>query len=68
MAAVARFRGQLFGSAMSRMEVRKRLRKFSDLRISIRNPQTFSLGGPNYDIDFALMGPDLESLLALVHG
>ncbi len=44
------------------MEVRKRLRKFSDLRVSIRNPQTFSLGGPNYDIDFALMGPDLESL------
>src|SRR5262249_49508148 len=33
-----------------------------DLRISIRNPQTFSLGGPNYDVDFALLGPDLESL------
>jgi HAE1 family hydrophobic/amphiphilic exporter-1 len=44
------------------MEVRKRLRKFSDLRISVRNPQTFSVGGPNYDIDFALLGPDLESL------
>ena len=45
-------------------EVRKRLRKFADLRVSIRNPQTFSLGGPNYDIDFALLGPDLESLAA----
>ncbi len=45
-------------------EIRKRLRKFTDLRISIRNPQTFSLGGPNYDIDFALLGPDLESLAA----
>ena len=43
-------------------EVRKRLRKFSDLRVSVRNPQTFSLGGPNYDIDFAILGPDLESL------
>jgi len=43
-------------------EVRKRLRKFADLRVSVRNPQTFSLGGPNYDIDFALLGPDLESL------
>jgi hydrophobic/amphiphilic exporter-1 (mainly G- bacteria), HAE1 family len=43
-------------------ELRRRLRKFSDLRISIRNPQTFSLGGPNFDIDFALLGPDLESL------
>jgi HAE1 family hydrophobic/amphiphilic exporter-1 len=45
-------------------EVRKRLRKFGDLRISVRNPQTFSLGGPNYEIDFALLGPDLESLAA----
>lgn len=45
-------------------EIRQRLRKFTDLRTSIRNPQTFSLGGPNYDIDFALLGPDLESLAA----
>lgn len=44
------------------MEIRKRLRKFSDLRISIRNPQTFSLGGPNYDMDFAITGPDLNRL------
>jgi hydrophobic/amphiphilic exporter-1 (mainly G- bacteria), HAE1 family len=43
-------------------ELRGKLRKFSDLRISIRNPQTFSMGGPNYDVDFALLGPDLESL------
>ena len=43
-------------------ELRGKLRKFADLRVSIRNPQTFSLGGPNYDIDFALLGPDLESL------
>jgi len=43
-------------------ELRRKLRKFSDLRVSIRNPQTFSLGGPNYDIDFSLLGPDLESL------
>jgi HAE1 family hydrophobic/amphiphilic exporter-1 len=46
------------------MEVRKRLRQFTDLRVSVRNPQTFSLGGPNFDIDFALLGPDLESLAA----
>ncbi|HXG49597.1 MAG TPA: efflux RND transporter permease subunit, partial [Methylomirabilota bacterium] len=43
-------------------EIRQRLRQFSDLRFSVRNPQTFSLGGPNFDIDFALLGPDLESL------
>jgi HAE1 family hydrophobic/amphiphilic exporter-1 len=45
-------------------EVRRRLKKFGDLRIAVRNPQTFSLGGPNYDIDFALLGPDLDSLAA----
>jgi hydrophobic/amphiphilic exporter-1 (mainly G- bacteria), HAE1 family len=43
-------------------QLRGKLRRFSDLRVSVRNPQTFSLGGPNYDIDFALLGPDLESL------
>jgi HAE1 family hydrophobic/amphiphilic exporter-1 len=44
------------------MEIRRRLKKYGDLRIAVRNQQTFSLGGPNYDIDFALLGPDLESL------
>lgn len=44
------------------MEIRRRLRQFPDLRVSIRNPQTISLGGPNFDIDFALLGPDLEVL------
>ncbi len=44
------------------MEIRKRLRQFNDLRCSVRNPQTISLGGPNFDIDFSLLGPDLETL------
>lgn len=44
------------------MEVRRRLRQFPDLRSSVRNPQTISLGGPNFDVDFALLGPDLEEL------
>ncbi len=43
-------------------EIRQRLRRFPDLRLSIRNQQTMNLGGPNYDIDFALLGPDLEAL------
>jgi hydrophobic/amphiphilic exporter-1 (mainly G- bacteria), HAE1 family len=43
-------------------EVRRKLRRFSDLRVSIRNPQTFSLGGPNWDVDFSLLGPELEAL------
>jgi HAE1 family hydrophobic/amphiphilic exporter-1 len=43
-------------------EIRQRLRRFSDVRIAIRNPQAFVGGGPNFDIDFALLGPDLEVL------
>lgn len=42
--------------------VRAKLKKFPDLRCSIRNPQTFNIGGPNFDIDFSLLGPDLEAL------
>lgn len=43
-------------------EIRQRVRKFPDLRIAVRNPQTFVGGGPNFDIDFALLGPDLDVL------
>ena len=43
-------------------EVRRRLGRFSDVRIAVRNPQTFIGGGPNFDIDFALLGPDLDVL------
>jgi HAE1 family hydrophobic/amphiphilic exporter-1 len=43
-------------------EIRQRLRKIPDVRVQIRNPQTFIGGGPNFDIDFALLGPDLDVL------
>lgn len=43
-------------------EIRLRLRHLSDVRLAIRNPQTFIGGGPNFDIDFALLGPDLDVL------
>lgn len=43
-------------------EIRQRLRHLSDVRLAIRNPQTFIGGGPNFDIDFALLGPDLDVL------
>jgi hydrophobic/amphiphilic exporter-1 (mainly G- bacteria), HAE1 family len=43
-------------------EVRRRMKKFPDVRASIRNPQTINLGGPNNDIDFAMLGPDLQRL------
>ncbi|NOS71747.1 MAG: efflux RND transporter permease subunit [Verrucomicrobia bacterium] len=43
-------------------EIRQRLRKIPDVRVQVRNPQTFVGGGPNFDIDFALLGPDLDVL------
>jgi HAE1 family hydrophobic/amphiphilic exporter-1 len=46
-------------------EIRKRLRSLPDARVAIRNPQTFVGGGPNFDIDFSLLGPDLATLFGL---
>ncbi len=43
-------------------EVRAKLRAYPDLRASVRNPQTYSMGGPNVDVDFCLLGPDLYAL------
>jgi HAE1 family hydrophobic/amphiphilic exporter-1 len=44
-------------------EVRRRMKKYSDLRVSIRSSQSsINLGGPNYEVDFSLLGPDLEAL------
>jgi HAE1 family hydrophobic/amphiphilic exporter-1 len=43
-------------------ELRRRMRKFTDMRISIRNIPGFNIGGGNFDIDFVLRGPDLETL------
>jgi HAE1 family hydrophobic/amphiphilic exporter-1 len=44
-------------------EIRRRLAPLRpDVRIAIRNPQTFIGGGPNFEIDFALLGPDLDTL------
>ncbi|HXG95167.1 MAG TPA: efflux RND transporter permease subunit [Blastocatellia bacterium] len=43
-------------------EIRSRLRKFKDLRTSVRNAQSFNIGGGGFEIDFVLRGPDLESL------
>jgi len=43
-------------------EIRRRLRALPHLRVQIRNPQTYVGGGPNFDIDFSLLGPDLDVL------
>ncbi len=42
--------------------VRKRLARFPDLRCSVRNVQSFNIGGGNWEIDFSILGPDLEAL------
>ncbi|MBI4246326.1 MAG: efflux RND transporter permease subunit, partial [Candidatus Rokubacteria bacterium] len=43
-------------------EVRRRVRKFRDLRISVRNIPGFNIGGGSFDIDFVVRGPDLPAL------
>ncbi len=43
-------------------DVRRRLRRFTDLRTSVRNNRGFNIGGGNSEIDFVLRGPDLETL------
>jgi HAE1 family hydrophobic/amphiphilic exporter-1 len=43
-------------------EIRNRLRKYKDLRPSVRNAPSFNIGGGGFDIDFNLRGPDLEAL------
>ncbi|MCO5168544.1 MAG: efflux RND transporter permease subunit [Planctomycetes bacterium] len=43
-------------------EVRRRLRRLDDLRCSVRNAPSFNIGGGNFDIDFAILGPDLVAL------
>ncbi len=45
-------------------ELRGRLRKLRPLRCSVRNMSSINIGGGNFEIDFALRGPDLEALAA----
>src|SRR4051812_22806469 len=45
--------------------IRQRLKALPDVRISIRNPQTFIGTGPSYEIDFAVLGPDMDVLFDL---
>ena len=44
------------------VEVRKRLARWPDLRCSVRNAPSFNIGGGNFEIDLALLGPELEPL------
>jgi HAE1 family hydrophobic/amphiphilic exporter-1 len=43
--------------------VRARLSNLPDVRVAVRGGQSsISAGGPNFEIDFSLLGPDLEAL------
>jgi len=43
-------------------DVRHRLRKYPDLRVSVRNIPSFNTGGGSFEIDFVIRGPDLMAL------
>jgi HAE1 family hydrophobic/amphiphilic exporter-1 len=58
---LAAFRGNYTQREVMR-EVRQRLRKFGDMRITVRNFAGFNIGGGNFDIDYVLRGPDLSVL------
>jgi len=59
---LAAFRGN-YSQREVMQEVRRRLRKYGDLRIAVRNPTPFSVGaGSGFEIDFVLRGPDLVAL------
>jgi HAE1 family hydrophobic/amphiphilic exporter-1 len=42
--------------------IRGELRKYRELRTSVRNVQGFNIGGGNWEIDFMIRGPELEKL------
>ena len=44
--------------------LRTELRRLPALRCSVRNAQSFNLGGGPFEIDFSILGPDLEALEA----
>lgn len=43
-------------------ELRRKLAKYKDIRISVRNYPSFSVGGAPVDIDFMIRGPELTKL------
>ena len=44
-------------------EVRHRLKRFNDLRVSVRGTRSsISAGGPDFEFDLALLGPELDAL------
>ncbi|MEP7273505.1 MAG: efflux RND transporter permease subunit, partial [Acidobacteriota bacterium] len=57
------FRGNYSARDVQQL-VRQRLRKFTHLRPSVRNPTTINLGGGGFsDLDFVFRGPDILKLV-----
>ncbi|MGE0883493.1 MAG: efflux RND transporter permease subunit [Blastocatellales bacterium] len=60
---LAVFRGN-YSARDVQQKVRQRLRRFTHLRPSVRNPQSINLGPGGFsDLDFSLRGPDLNVLV-----
>src|SRR3989454_1294378 len=58
---LAAFRGNISQRDVIQ-QVRQRLRKFRDMRGTVRNIPGFNIGGGSFDIDFVIRGPDLVAL------
>jgi HAE1 family hydrophobic/amphiphilic exporter-1 len=43
-------------------QIRAKMRKYPDVRVSVRNFPSFNIGGGNFDVDFVVRGPELENL------
>jgi HAE1 family hydrophobic/amphiphilic exporter-1 len=57
----AAFRGN-YSQQDVMQDLRRSLRGFPDLRVSVRSFAAFNIGGGNFDIDLAIRGPELEKL------
>src|SRR5882762_9139157 len=58
---LAAFRGNISQRDVIQ-QVRQRMRKFRDIRVTVRNIPGFNIGGGSFDIDFVIRGPDLVAL------
>jgi HAE1 family hydrophobic/amphiphilic exporter-1 len=62
---LAAFRGN-YSQRDVMVEIRRRLGRFTDLRPSVRNVPSFNIGGGPSEIDFVLLGPELEPLAGYI--
>jgi HAE1 family hydrophobic/amphiphilic exporter-1 len=58
---LAAFRGN-YGQRDVMQRLRALGRRFPDVRVAVRNLQSFNIGGGNFDVDFIIRGPELEKL------